>query len=156
LKADSSWNTWSGTQTIGSNGLTIRLNANHKFEMVITSLSKPQLSASAASPTVVNLSWGFVPQATGYRVYQLNATTATLLTTLGSSATSYQVTGRTPGNSPSFFVQAYYNSVTSNSATVSVTLPLATPSLTASAASPTAANLSWGAVAQAAGYKVFQ
>src|SRR5262249_55064424 len=130
--------------------------ANSATRSVTLPLAAPALTASAASPTAVNPSWGTDGQAAGYKVFQVNGTQTTLITTLGSSATSYQVTGRTPGNSPSFYVQAYKGSVTANSATVSVTLPLAKPTVKASAASPTAVNLSWGAVAQASGYKVYR
>jgi hypothetical protein len=119
-------------------------------------LATPQLTVSAASPTTANLSWGAIAQASGYRVFQVNGTQNTLLATLGSSATSYPATGLTPASTVSFMVEAYNGSVVADSATVSVTLPLATPQLTVSAASPTAANLSWVAIDQASGYRVFQ
>jgi hypothetical protein len=115
------------------------------------------MTASAASPTAVNLSWGAVAQATGYKVYRVNGSQATLVTTLGSSATSYQVTGLTPASSVSFYVQASNGSATADSATVSITLPLAAPSqLVFSAASSTTANISWKGVDQAAGYRIYQ
>ena len=47
-----------------------------------------RLVSTAASPTTANLTWGVVSQALGYRVYQVNGTKSTLLTTLGASATS--------------------------------------------------------------------
>jgi hypothetical protein len=53
-------------------------------------------------------------------------------------------------------VEAYNGSVTADSATVSVTLSLDNPTLTASAASPTTANLRWTPVSQALGYRVYQ
>ncbi len=119
-------------------------------------LATPQLTASAASPTAANLSWGAIAQASGYRVYQVNGQQNTLLATLDSNTLSYQATGLTPASTVTFMVEAYNGSIVADSATASVTLPLATPQLTASAASPTAANLSWGAIAQANGYRVYQ
>ena len=47
-------------------------------------LATPQLTASAASPTAVNLSWGAIDQASGYRIYQVNGTQTTLLTGEGT------------------------------------------------------------------------
>jgi hypothetical protein len=119
-------------------------------------LATPSLTATAASPTAANLAWGLVAQALGYRVYQVNGTQSTLLTTLGASATTYQATGLTPTSTVTFYVEAYNGSVIADSAHVSVTLPLATPSLTVSAASPTAANLAWGSISQALGYRVYR
>src|SRR5262249_44888401 len=102
LMADPTWNTFSANQAIGSNGLRIRLNANHRFEVVTTdspptvTLTAPALTASATSPTTVNLAWGLVSQAAGYRVFQMNGGQASLVATLGSAATAYQVTGLLP------------------------------------------------------------
>ena len=53
-------------------------------------LATPSLTATAGSPTKVNLTWSAVSQALGYRVYQMNGSQATLLTTLGANATTYQ------------------------------------------------------------------
>jgi hypothetical protein len=111
---------------------------------------------SAASPTAANLSWGAIAQASGYRVFQINSAQSTLLTTLDSSTTSYQVTGLTPASTVSFMVEVFNGSIVADSTTVSVTLAVGTPQLTVSAASSTAANLSWSAAAQATGYRVFQ
>jgi hypothetical protein len=99
------------------------VTANSATQSVTLPLATPALTASAASLTAVNLSWGAIDQASGYKVYQVNGTQATLLATLGSSTLSYQVTGLTPGSTVSFYVQAYNGSVTANSATQSVTLP---------------------------------
>ena len=95
-------------------------------------------------------------QALGYRVYEVNGSQTTLLATLGASATSYQATGLAPASSVSFYVEAYNGTVVADSAHASATLPLATPSLTATAASPTKVNLAWGNVPQALGYRVYQ
>src|SRR5205807_1690728 len=119
-------------------------------------LATPQLTASAASSTAVNLSWGAIAQASGYRVFQINGQQSTLLATLDSNTTSYQAIGLTPASTVSFMVEAYNGSIVADSATASLTLAVGTPQVTASAASSTAANLSWGAAAQATGYRVFQ
>src|SRR6267154_2723788 len=77
----------------------------------------PQLSASAASPTAANLSWGAIAQASGYRVFQINGQQSTLLTSLDSSTTAYQVTGLTPASTASFIVEAYHGSIVAASST---------------------------------------
>src|SRR6185312_8985678 len=98
----------------------------------------PQLTASPASATAANLSWGAIAQAGGYRVYQVNGQQTTLLTTVDSNTLSYQATGLTPASTVSFMVEAFNGSIVADSTTASVTLPLAAPQLTVSAASPTA------------------
>jgi predicted amino acid racemase len=82
-----------------------------------------KIPAASASPTAVNLAWGLVPQALGYRVYQVNGAQSTLLATLGTGATSYLVAALTPGSTVSFYVEAFSGSATADSAIASVTLP---------------------------------
>src|SRR5205085_8725513 len=75
-----------------------------------------------------------------YRVYQVTGSKSRLLPTLGASATSYQATGLTPAATVTFCVEAYNGSITADSANVSVTLPLDTPTLTATVSSSTTAT----------------
>ena len=77
-----------------------------------------------AAPPVVNLAWNDVSQALGYRVYEVNGAQTTLLATMAGNATTYQVTGLTPASTVSFYVEAFNGSVTGDSETVAVTLPL--------------------------------
>ena len=51
---------------------------------------------------------------------------STLLATLGAAATSYQVTGLTPGSTASFMVEAFNGSTVADSNVASVTLPTST------------------------------
>ena len=119
-------------------------------------LDVPNVTATTPSSTTAQLSWGSVSQALGYRVYEINGSQSTLIGTLGSSATSFTVTGLNPASTNSFVVEAFNGSVTADSSTVSATQPLATPVLTATAPSSTTAELSWGTVPQAQGYRVYQ
>jgi hypothetical protein len=108
------------TNASRAEGAVFTVNTAVSFAGMTISFKIP---AAAASPTAVNLAWGLVPQALGYRVYQVNGTQSTLLATLGAGATSYQVTALTPGSTVSFYVEAFSGSVTADSAIASVTLP---------------------------------
>jgi hypothetical protein len=103
-----------------SEGALFTVNTAVRFAAMAVSFKIP---AGATQP-VVNLAWNAVAQAQGYRVYQVIGTQSILLATLGGSATTYQVTGLTPGSTVSFYVEAYNGTVTADSAPVSTTLPL--------------------------------
>gem|GEM_PF-2117481 len=75
-----------------------------------SSVTPPQLVASAASPTIVVLNWTSEPQATGYRIYWSNGYQFAYLGTVGSSTTSVTVTGLQSG-AKSFFLVEAFNSV---------------------------------------------
>jgi hypothetical protein len=77
-----------------------------------SSVTAPQLIASAASPTSVVLSWSSEPQAAGYRIYWSNGYQFAYLGTVDSSTTSVTVTGLRSG-ARSFFLVEAFNSVSS-------------------------------------------
>jgi hypothetical protein len=119
-------------------------------------LAAPQLTVKASSPTSAQLTWGGVQGALAYRVYRINGTQSVLLTALPGLSRTYTVNGLWPSATYSFKVEAYSGPVIADSAVVSVTQPLAAPQLTASALSPTSAQLSWGGVKGALAYRVYQ
>jgi chitodextrinase len=122
------------------------------------------LSATASSPTQVNLTWNASSDnvgVTGYQIYRDNAQIGT------SSSTSYSDTGVQPNSTHSYFVVAFDGagnlSIASNSATVTTpsdsTPPTAPTNLTATAMSDTRVNLAWTASTDnigVTGYQIFR
>ena len=123
------------------------------------------LTASAVSPTQINLSWTASTDnvgVTGYHVFRDGTQVATVTTT------SFNDTGRTPGTTYQYAVRATdaANNLSALTAQVPATTPAAdtTPpsvptGLTASAVSPTQINLSWTASTDnvgVTGYQVFR
>jgi len=126
----------------------------------VPSLAAPQnVAITALSPTDAQLSWSGVNGATGYRIYQVSGTQATLLATVAAATTSVKITGLTPGSTASFRVQAFQGTAVADSAVVSVTMPakptLAAPQVTATVISSSSVQLSWGAVAGAQGFNIY-
>ncbi len=117
-------------------------------------------TAQAASATQVNLSWSASSGATGYKVYELVNGQAVLLTTLGSSATSYSVTGLAASTSYSFQVAAYNAAGANTTAWAQVTTPAqpvtAPAGVRVTASSPTVAVVSWNLTSGATGYTVYE
>src|SRR6266516_1585482 len=125
------------------------------------------LTATAASPTQINLSWAASTDnvgVTGYRVYRTGA----LLATLGA-VSIYQNTGLTPSTTYSYTVQAFdaagnasAQSVSASATTQAATdtvAPTTPTGLLASAVSPSQINLSWGASTDnvgVTGYRVYR
>ncbi|HEV7221930.1 MAG TPA: fibronectin type III domain-containing protein [Pirellulales bacterium] len=70
-------------------------------------VTAPQVTAQAASPTSVALSWGAEPQAAGYNIYWSNGYRIVFLGTVDSSTSSLTVTGLHPGSSSFFVVEAF-------------------------------------------------
>jgi hypothetical protein len=124
-------------------------------------VTTPVLSVQALSPTSARLSWNLVsgsPQ--GYRVYEIIGSQTTLLTTVSGSTTSCQVNSLPAGSRVSFKIEAFNSVSRADSQIVAVTLPappVAAPTLSAQALSPTAARLSWNAVSgMPAGFRVYE
>ncbi|MBI3860990.1 MAG: fibronectin type III domain-containing protein [Planctomycetia bacterium] len=93
-----------------------------------TALAAPIVTATATSSTSVALKWNSVPGVQGYRIYIWNGYRAVLLGTLGSSATSAQITGLSPNTRSYFLVEAFSGTAVADSAWVSaVTLAAAQP-----------------------------
>jgi hypothetical protein len=129
-----------------------------------TNVTAPtNVAAVAASTTSATVSWTAVSNATGYRVYKIVNGTTSLAATVSGPGTGTQSTtasGLTAGSTVSFFVQAYNATSTANSGSVSVTLPSSTTvgtptNVKAVATSSTTGTISWGAAANATGYRVY-
>ncbi|HQU47072.1 MAG TPA: hypothetical protein PK867_29985, partial [Pirellulales bacterium] len=123
-------------------------------------LTAPNVTATAVSSTVAQLSWNAVSGAQGYNIYQVVNGQNMLVNSVSSSATSVDVGGQTPGATESFVVEAYNSTSVADSSVVSVTMPtpapvLSAPTLTVSAVSSTAAELNWNLVNGAQGYQVY-
>jgi subtilase family serine protease len=131
-----------------------------------TTITKPivptNFSAQAISTSQISLSWSVSSGATGYDVYELKNGQAVLISSLGSSATSFTVGSLSAGTTYSFQVAAY-NSV-SSTATGWIQATTSEPTITVSvptsvnviASSDTVAHVSWNATAGATGYIVFE
>jgi len=103
------------------------------------------LSASAVSPSQINLSWkDNSNNETGFKIYRAGS----LIATVGANVTSYQNTGLTCGTSYSYYVKAYNcggvsgASNTASAATYPCT-PSAPSNLSALAVSQSQIDLSW-------------
>jgi hypothetical protein len=83
----------------------------------------PNVSLSALSNTSAKLTWGTVALAQGYRIYAINGLQRVLVMTLANSATSFVLTGLTPGTSVSYLVETFDGPTTADSPVVGVTLP---------------------------------
>ncbi len=111
------------------------------------------LTATAASPTQVNLSWtDNATNETGYKVARAVGTTGafTLLSTLGAGATSFIDTTAAAGTQYTYEVCAYNSAGDSTSCAGSVTTPVPTPvvpaaptALAATATSTSQISLAW-------------
>ncbi len=119
-------------------------------------------TASVISSSQVNLNWTTAAGATSYNVYVSNNGMTSLYATLGSTATSANVTGLSASTPYSFEVTAVnsagstatnWASVTTPAAAVTVTVPT---NVVASASSSTVAKVSWSTVTGATGYYVYQ
>ncbi|MEK7067913.1 MAG: fibronectin type III domain-containing protein, partial [Patescibacteria group bacterium] len=127
-------------------------------------LSAPaSVSAVASGYTSIDISWGAVAGASGYKVYRnaadANWDSATLATTTISSVTSFSDTALTSGTTYYYKVKSYNSSQTSDFsvAASAATNALAVPAnLTASVQSTTGINLSWSAVSGVDGYKLYR
>ncbi len=121
----------------------------------LTYPAAPSLTAIAVSSTQVNLSWNGVPGgATGFLVLEQISGGYSVVTTLGSGATSYSVSGLTPGTSYEFEVAACNASGESiSNAAKTITLPIA-PTISATPVSSSQVNLSWNSITGATGYLI--
>src|SRR5574338_205451 len=129
------------------------------------------LTATAMSPTQINLSWsapsdnGGYP-ITGYKIeYRIGSGSySTLVASTGSAATTYSHTGVTAGQVYVYHVYAITSFGTSAKSSAEATAqpksassssaPAAPSALTATAVSPTQVNLSWSAPSNNGGYPV--
>jgi fibronectin type 3 domain-containing protein len=128
------------------------------------------LTASAVSATQINLSWGAATDnvgVTGYRVERCSGAGCTTFTQIATpTGTSFSDTGLTALTSYSYRVRAVdaaanpgplsNTSSATTSAAPDTTPPSAPGTLTASAASATQINLSWGAATDNVGVTSYQ
>ncbi len=84
----------------------------------------PSVSLSALSNTSAKLTWGAVALAQGFRIYAIHGLQRVLVTTLTNSATSFTLTGLTPGAGVSYLVETFDGPTTADSQVAGVTLPL--------------------------------
>ncbi|MGO9108638.1 MAG: fibronectin type III domain-containing protein [Thermoguttaceae bacterium] len=80
--------------------------ANYQNVNALSPPAAPSFTATTASSTQITLSWSTVSGASGYLVQQLVNGAWSQIASLGSSATSYAVTGLSPGTAYSFEVAA--------------------------------------------------
>lgn len=116
-------------------------------------------SAAPVSSTSVDLSWNLSAGATGYRVYQWNGSSWFSIANLGSTASSYAVSGLLGGTTYYFYVAAYNSQGTANTDWAAVTTLAQKPVLTAKAADTdgfTRIDLSWTDITGEQGYHVYR
>jgi hypothetical protein len=90
-------------------------------QAVPQSPAAPQVTITTIASNTVQLSWGSVSGAQGYRIYWWNGTQAVLLGTVGASATSVRVTGLTGGMTARFMVESFNGSSVADSAWATIT-----------------------------------
>jgi len=119
------------------------------------------VTATAASSTSITVSWGAVSNATGYLIYRSDSSSGTYTQVGNSTGTSYTNTGLSPGTTY-YYKVAVSNSVvtglqsSSVSATTKLDAPTAPTGVTATAASSSSITVSWGAVLNATGYRIYR
>ena len=86
----------------------------------------PVATITAISSNAVQISWGSVAGALGYKIYWWNGTQAVLLGSVGASATSVRVTGLAAGSTSRFMVESFDGNGVADSAWVNVTTPAST------------------------------
>ena len=123
---------------------------------VIPAPAFPQWTISDVETTQVTLQWPSVSNATTYFVYEWTGTSWQTLTTLGSSATSYTITGLSPNTSYLFNMAAGNSTGTTwgSAAPVTTLSPLAAPQWTFSDVETTQLTLQWPSVSHASNYYV--
>jgi hypothetical protein len=109
---------FSGTTVADSASATVSLPAP-----VQSTLTAPQVTGVADSPTSIHLSWGAVARAQGYNIYWWNGFRAVLIGTVAANVTSVRVTGIPPGSISQVLVEAFAGNTFADSAWISVATP---------------------------------
>jgi titin len=129
--------------------------------ITIIPIAPSALTATAFSPSQINLSWTNVNGEAGYKIERsiITNTNYSLLTTPGANITLYSDTPLTPGTTFYYKVKAYNAGGESpfspeSSATTTFGAPLAPILSNVTAISPTELKLEWVGVFGADGYKV--
>jgi len=130
------------------------------YQSATTLPAAPSFTLTAASATQINVAWTDVTGATGYLVDEWESGAWTQVGSAGSGATSFAVTGLSPGTTYTFDVGASNAAGTNwansqNATTLAATLgPPAAPSFSLTPISATQINVAWTAVSGATGYLV--
>ncbi len=119
------------------------------------------VSAEEISSSQINISWDAVSGATGYKIYQADASNGTYTEIGEVSALFYNNTGLSASTEYFYKVRAYNAADTSEyssfaTATTLVAAPATPTGLTASAVSSSQIDLTWTAVTGATGYKLYR
>ncbi|HKI06511.1 MAG TPA: hypothetical protein VKK31_31320 [Thermoanaerobaculia bacterium] len=134
-------------------------NSNQASALATTMPTPTGLTAAAASPIQIDLSWNAVAGATSYRVERSFTSGGLYATIGGATGTTLSDTNLSCGTTYFYAVQAVAggcssaNSVQASAATPALTAPTG---LTAVAAGQTQINLSWNAVAGVTTYNVYR
>ncbi len=134
-------------------------DSEFSYTLIVTTLvaAPTSLSATVESSSQIDLAWGEVAGATGYKIYQLNSVgdSTEIGDVIGELA--YESTGLSPYTDYSYKVTAYSDAGESEaSSTVSKTTLVAAPSnFSYSVVSASQINLSWDPVKGATGYYIF-
>ncbi len=125
-------------------------------------LAPANFAAQAISGSQISLSWSSSNGATGYSIYELENGQAVLLSTLGSTATSFTVGNLVAGATYSFAVAANNSIGSTMTGWVQTTTPAPIATVTApndvsvTANSATVAHVSWNVTPDATGYIVYE
>ncbi len=114
--------------------------------------------AASTAPSTATLSWGAVPGANGYRLYEITGGARTLVDSYDATTTSATLTGLAPHSSHTWRLEAW-NSAGTASATAQATIVagMAAPEgVTVTAVSRTTIDVSWKGVGGATRYSVYQ
>ena len=109
---------YNATSTADSSVVSVTMPAP-----AVQSVTAPDVTAYASSPTSVVLSWGAEPQATGYNIYWSDGYSVVFLGTVDGSTSSVSVTGLQPGSGSYFLVEAFNNVSSADSQWVYVPTP---------------------------------
>jgi hypothetical protein len=132
----------------------------------LTAPSTPSAARVAETPTSVQVTWGFVPNATSYDVYRaefINGTQGSDWLLLGNATvTTYTETGVAVGKDYRYSVIAKKGSLVSGRSNTSAALANNTvnaptsPTAVRVAGTPTSVEVKWGIALNVSGYEVFR
>lgn len=161
------------SRTAVLNGYTVQLFVNQNdVAVALTNVTPPTSTAVTAPQNLVasnvlgnsvTLSWTSVTNATGIRIYRVDGSTLTLLTTVSGTATTATISGLTAGSSVTFRVEAYNSTSVADSTNLAVTLAnsptpvgnIAAPVVAVTATTSSSVMLSWNPAAGAEGYEIY-